>query len=613
MLSIILFFISRTYDFDLNETSLHISFWNETIVGNQEFLGHCFLSLSMFLFQNKLKSWFPLRPLPDDSILENKMKTLKKKTLEDNVHPVKTLLKSFSSPLSSVFPQNHHHFFPLPMSVPSNCSQCSEVIHDNGQFCQDCLSCIHSRCKDDVIACCGSVGAIKLSLNFVKQTALGVSEYQYVIQLLKEQNYEILNVLGRISNQREEVAKCLLRIFDSHYLDFLKTILREEILASSDTATLFRANSIGSKAIDVFMKFVGQQYLASVLESLLQEYGASPDSFELDTTRVGPGENLARNAVNLISMVEAITDAIFESGSKMPNSLKSVFSVIQKSVIERFPDDELVKYTSVSGFLFLRFFTPAILGPPLFHLNVGNFDERAKRKFTLIAKTLQNLSNLSEFGKKEPFMEPLNGFIASKIPLMKGFLECITDASDGSYRLPSGEYPAEIVSLDCADLISYLESSLPKLISHTPPCELVPHLELELKKLQSRRKNILLLQSQIKKPSTFDHSIGNEMPVIAPFDPYEDDEDSTELPKDSIAINRVSGKLIEAKNFALPTAGILERWRLPINKYFSIYLDTFGLQLFCTGSTDSEKDFLFISSGSTNCTIPFWVTYICYM
>lgn len=72
---------------------------------------------------------------------------------------------------------------------------------------------------------------------------------------------------------------------------------------------------------------------------------------------------------------------------------------------ERFPDTDLTRYISISGFIFLRFFTPAIFGPTLFGLKIGVQDEKSKRRFTLVAKTLQNLSNFAVFGKKEPFME----------------------------------------------------------------------------------------------------------------------------------------------------------------------------------------------------------------
>ena len=42
---------------------------------------------------------------------------------------------------------------------------------------------------------------------------------------------------------------------------------------------------------------------------------------------------------------------------------------------------------------------------------------------TLISKTVQNLSNLAEFGYKEPYMADMNEFITGNIDNMKSFID----------------------------------------------------------------------------------------------------------------------------------------------------------------------------------------------
>ena len=52
--------------------------------------------------------------------------------------------------------------------------------------------------------------------------------------------------------------------------------------------------------------------------------------------------------------------------------------------------------------------------------------ERTARNLTLVAKVVQNLANMSEFGVKEPFMQPCNRFIISNRNKMQGFLTSLT-------------------------------------------------------------------------------------------------------------------------------------------------------------------------------------------
>ena len=44
-----------------------------------------------------------------------------------------------------------------------------------------------------------------------------------------------------------------------------------------------------------------------------------------------------------------------------------------------------------------------------------------RRALTLVAKSLQQLSNGVDFGKKEEFMIPMNGFITHNLELVKEY------------------------------------------------------------------------------------------------------------------------------------------------------------------------------------------------
>ncbi len=84
------------------------------------------------------------------------------------------------------------------------------------------------------------------------------------------------------------------------------------------------------------------------------------------------------------------------------------------------------KYTAVGAFIFLRFFCPAIVAPEVEGLVATPPSKEIRRGLLLIAKVVQNLANNVLFGAKEPFMFPLNDFLAHNIYRVTTFLREIS-------------------------------------------------------------------------------------------------------------------------------------------------------------------------------------------
>ena len=89
----------------------------------------------------------------------------------------------------------------------------------------------------------------------------------------------------------------------------------------------------------------------------------------------------------------------------------------------RFPE---AKYTAVGAFVFLRFFCPAIVAPEVEGLVSNAPSKEMRRGLLLIAKVVQNLANNVLFGAKEPYMFPLNDFLAQNIYRVTTFLREIS-------------------------------------------------------------------------------------------------------------------------------------------------------------------------------------------
>ena len=144
--------------------------------------------------------------------------------------------------------------------------------------------------------------------------------------------------------------------------------------ATVEANLLFRGNSLLTKALDLHMRRLGKEYLEDTLSERMRDIDESDPDCEVDPNRVRHNEDLQRNWRNLTALTEAVWNAISASVSKCPPELRLIFRHIRACAEDRYGDFlRTVAYSSVSGFLFLRFFCPAVLNPKLFGLLKGKF------------------------------------------------------------------------------------------------------------------------------------------------------------------------------------------------------------------------------------------------
>ena len=142
--------------------------------------------------------------------------------------------------------------------------------------------------------------------------------------------------------------------------------------ATVEANLLFRGNSLLTKAFDLHMRRLGKEYLEETLSERIRDIDESDPECEVDPNRVQRPEDLQRNWRNLTALTEGIWKAIFASASRCPPDLRMIFRHVRACAEDRYGDFlRSVPYSSVSGFLFLRFFCPAILNPNLFGLLIG--------------------------------------------------------------------------------------------------------------------------------------------------------------------------------------------------------------------------------------------------
>lgn len=209
--------------------------------------------------------------------------------------------------------------------------------------------------------------------------------------------------------------------------------------ATAEVNLLFRGNTLFSKALDAQMKRLGRDYLENTLGAKLREVVVADFDCEVDPSRAAPGHDTQKAWKRLIALTEDIWTLIRRSIPACPPALRMVFRHIRACADDRYGDYmRTVTYSSVSGFLFLRFFCAAVLNPGLFHLVDTSPRPRAQRTYTLLAKSLQGLANMTTFGNKEPFMAPMNAFLNSHRQDFKDFIDDIcTEPADHTSAIPA--------------------------------------------------------------------------------------------------------------------------------------------------------------------------------
>lgn len=189
---------------------------------------------------------------------------------------------------------------------------------------------------------------------------------------------------------------------------------------------LFRGNSLLTQALEFHMRRLGQEYLEEVLSDKIFEINETNPDCEVDPGKILPGDDINKHWDRLMQLTTEVWQCITSSASRFPPELRHILKYVRAVAEDRYGDFlRTVSYTSVSGFLFLRFVCPAILNPKLFGLLRDHPRPRAQRTLTLIAKGLQALANLTTIGRKETWMEPMNRFLAAHRQSVKDYIDII--------------------------------------------------------------------------------------------------------------------------------------------------------------------------------------------
>lgn len=264
-------------------------------------------------------------------------------------------------------------------------------------------------------------GEILVRVVLDESVILMANDYKSMSDLLHRfSNGLTLQISQRMSGELKRLSDCLLSIFQvsGSASEWIKSLVEEEIdgsnkeeqqpriryptrrLSSNEageslyqplynremalrdagkTATvaanlLFRGNTLLTKSLDLHMKRLGKDYLEETLGDKLREIAEKDPDCEVDPNKIGNPNDMDRNWRRLLHHTEECWNCITNSALNCPNELRYIFRHIRACADDQYGDFlRTVSYSSVSGFLFLRFFVPAILNPKLFGILKGMY------------------------------------------------------------------------------------------------------------------------------------------------------------------------------------------------------------------------------------------------
>uniref|UniRef100_A0A8C4UT78 Ras GTPase-activating protein 1 n=1 Tax=Falco tinnunculus TaxID=100819 RepID=A0A8C4UT78_FALTI len=269
-------------------------------------------------------------------------------------------------------------------------------------------------------------GSLRVRARYSMEKIMPEEEYSEFKELILQKEMHVVCALSHVCGQdRTLLAGNLLKIFLHEKLEslLLRTLNDREISMEDEATTLFRATTLASTLMEQYMKATATRFVHHALKGSILKIMESKQSCELNPSKLEKNEDVNTNLAHLLSILSELVEKIFMAAEILPPTLRYIYGCLQKSVQNKWPANTTMRTRVVSGFVFLRLICPAILNPRMFNIISDSPSPTAARTLTLVAKSVQNLANLVEFGAKEPYMEGVNPFIKSNKHRMIMFLD----------------------------------------------------------------------------------------------------------------------------------------------------------------------------------------------
>jgi len=307
-----------------------------------------------------------------------------------------------------------------------------------------------------------------------------------MVDLLLQEDLSLVKLLAKKVEDREErehIAFHLVKIFEEKNKvgTLIQVLVEQELREIKNPELIFPENSFAGKVLELYMRFVGQHYLQTTLSPILKKIYSSKKHYEIDTGRMEKESNGVKNMKNLLGIIERTLQTIFPSAETCPPVLRGIFEAIQLLVEREYSEYSMCRYTSITRFLFLRFFCPGLIAPKVFNIMEDHPDINATRILLLIAKTLQKMATFTTFQTDDDYLNPLNTIIEENSGHMKNFIDSISHMPDNS---PPHVRPPIVLEKELAAIHRHLKRNLRRIKINQQDAVTVKKLEAILDNLE---------------------------------------------------------------------------------------------------------------------------------
>jgi len=229
---------------------------------------------------------------------------------------------------------------------------------------------------------------------------------------------------------------------------YTEKIISLELDRCRDPGILFRESNVATSTLHYYLQQIGQDYLQQTLRPPFEAFFQK--KFVNDHTDV---------ECVMLRCLKHIFEAIFESWPQFPPMMSFILRTILKQTKEKFNESAAIR--AVTGFLFLRFFVPAIRAP--MECGIVKHDLKTKDINMLgsLATVSQKIANLTLFRETEKFYF-FNDFLKESHLHLRYYIEKVTnEVSEEALGQSFLKTHIEVnITKDSACLIGYLSSGM---------------------------------------------------------------------------------------------------------------------------------------------------------